>query len=435
MPTERIVLGDGVYLNLLRCDKFKTNYLSVDFLANLSPERTAAYALLPPVLTRGTERFPDMISLTRELDMLYGSRIYPSVAAAGDVQLFGFTSSPLRSEYADGTDVTGEVLRLIASMLSSPRSVDGCLSSAYTESEKKIMIDRIRARINDKAAYALRRCSELLSEGELSAIPLLGTEEQAARVTAPFLTECLKTARESLRIELYAIGSFDIGRLTALARELFVLPGRRTPAPLVTERNPRRHHARRITETQPITQAKLCLGYRTGCYPEDEALPAYSMLTEVLSGSPTSKLFMNVREKKSLCYYCHASSNLPKATMIVSSGIDAADRERAEEAIIGEIEACARGEITDEELEAAGNSVANSIRAMYDDPAALKSWYLGRGLFSRAMDPDAFLEKLLSVTRDQIAEAAQRLSLDTVYFLEGNGTTEENSSEEEDHLE
>ncbi len=431
MALKRIVVGDGIYLNLIECDKFKTNCISVDFLSPLSPETAAHNALLPFVLTKGTKELPNMALLTKELDMLYGSRINPSVSKSGDVQRFGFLSYPLRKEYAEGCDITLEVFKLIGKMLNSPYLEDGYLSKEYTEREKEIMIDRINAQINDKAHYSLLRCREIMAEGEAYAIPETGRIGDLENVTEKSLTKALKTAMNTLRIEIYCIGVFDTEALISLTREIFSSPERKTPSPLTTERNGIPKEIKRITETQEIKQGKLCMGYKTYAATEKERLPAYTVFTEILSGSPTAKLFMNVREKKSLCYYCTAVSDTNKGIMIIASGINVSDKEEAEEAINEQIEAIRNGNITDSELEAARKSITNSIKSLYDDSGALRGWYLNRGIFKEATEPSEFLEKALSVTKEDIVEIAKQVVPDTVYFLEGSICDEEGENDYE----
>lgn len=72
-------LMPGVRLTAVQTDKFKTNLLSVSLLAPISEETASANALFPYVLRRGTERCPDMETLSAALDELYGGSIEPMV--------------------------------------------------------------------------------------------------------------------------------------------------------------------------------------------------------------------------------------------------------------------------------------------------------------------------------------------------------------------
>lgn len=130
-----------------------------------------------------------------------------------------------------------------------------------------------------------------------------------------------------------------------------------------------------------------------------------------------SKLFVGVREKLSLCYDCSAISDINRGMMIVSSGIDAANAGKAEEAINAQLAALKNGEISDAEFDAALRSVTNGIKSMYDDAGAIKTWYLRRGMFAKVCEPLEFLDRIGRVTKDDVARVAAGIIPDTRYLL------------------
>ena len=425
MTPERIELGQGVALNLLPCDKFKTNALTIDFLCPLSSDTVAENALLPYVLKRGTRRFPTRIALAREEERLYGSSIYAHFGKIGDIQFFGFSSAPLRNDYAEGNDVTMSVLGLIAEMLRDPVLENGHLSSSYVKSEKGILSDRIKAMVNDKYAYSLHRCREEMQHGDTTPLLASGTPEQIAAVTPVRLTDRLSEVLTSCRIEVWCAGVFDRQAILETVRTLFATEVRRvSPSPTVTSFRPVLT-PRRITEDQTVKQGKLCLGFGTDIRTGHPLAPAYTLFLEILATSPTSKLFVNVREAMSLCYYCSATPEFAKGTLILASGIENRDREKAEKAILAEIDACRRGKIRDNEITAAQKSIHHALHAMNDDLGSLISWYFKRSVLGITESPLAYSERVASVTLDQLQAAAQSLILDTVYFMNGTQTDEE----------
>ena len=429
MTPERIELGGGIALNLLPCDTFKTNCLSVTFLCPMQDTSAAENALLPFVLKRGTERLPTMTALTKELEMLYGSHIAARVGKVGDTQFFGFQSNPLRDNFAEGVDVTAKILALIGEMIYHPHIEDGLLSSAYTEGEKSVMIDAVRSRINNKGHYALLRCREEMCRNDPSSLPETGTEEQIATITALSLTRRLETARRHYPVEIWCVGVYDREAMVEQAKAIFLSPSREPLPLLVTKPFLPAASSRRITEDLPVKQGKLCLGFGTPIRSGHPLAPAYTLMLEVLSGSPTAKLFVNVREKLSLCYYCSGVPEMQKGILILSSGIEVTNRERAEEAILREVDTCRQGLITDDELTAAKKSIEASVRAMYDEPGALISWYFKRRLIGSNESPLDYWNRIAAVTVADIAEAAASLTLDTVYFLNGTLPCEEEYDE------
>ena len=86
-------LMDNVYLTYIHSEKFKTSFLSAQMAAPLEKETAGRNALLVNVLSRGTVRCPDISAIGRELDMLFGARLEPTIRKVGENQLLGFVAS------------------------------------------------------------------------------------------------------------------------------------------------------------------------------------------------------------------------------------------------------------------------------------------------------------------------------------------------------
>ncbi len=427
----RKMIGDGVALNVIPTDKFKTNCISVRFLCPMAEETAALNALLPSVLKRGCRRLPTMADIVKELQMLYGSELQSSVGRFGDTQYFSFTSFPLRNSYTEGMNVTAEMLSLMSELINDPLTENGVLKAEYVESEKRTLTDRVKAAINNKTSYAIRRCVEEMGKGDPSSIPDTGTVEQIASVTPETLTKHLSEVINTARIEIWCAGVFDEAKLESDCVRLFVRENR-TPVPKtevapiapVTEVNT-------VTEDQPVKQGKLSLGFTTSLRPTPEASASFNLFLGVLSSSPTSKLFMNVREKLSLCYYCYAIPDRQKGTIVISSGIEVNNKDIAERAIISEIEAIKNGEVTDEELESARRSLISGWKSICDDEMAMINWYFTQTVWDKFISPEDYAENCKALTVSDIASVASTLKLHTVYFL--NGTLTGESEEDDDY--
>ena len=189
---------------------------------------------------------------------------------------------------------------------------------------------------------------------------------------------------------------------------------------------------KRIVEDMPVNQGKLVIGMRSGVTLHDPDYPAMLMFNEIFGGGVTSKLFMNVREKMSLCYYCSSSPDSYKGLLFVQSGIEVENREVAETAINDQLEAVRRGEFTEEEMRSAYLGLVNSYRELSDSARGLESWYLGRMLAGVGGAPDDVSERLSVVTKDEIIAAAKKSAVDTVYFLRGTLKGDGSEGDEED---
>lgn len=430
LSINRIEIGERIFLNILKTDKFKTNYFSVDFLIPLRKETAASAALLPQVLRRGTSAYPKQEDLNKALDYLYASSLTPTVGKLGEIQSFGFGSYPLANEYAlDDTDILGGVLDLLRQVILDPYTENGLLCPAYVESEKHTLADEIRAKINNKNSYAVARCREEMCKGEAYAIPSSGTVEDVEAITPESLTEFYHSVLKTADIEIYYIGKGDP---EAIFRSIFSGLERNTGEMLDTVLFSRSGEVREITEDQPVAQGKLSLGFRTDFSLKNNDYVVFALLRELYGGSLTSKLFVNVREKLSLCYYCSAIPEPFKGIMIVTSGIEVANKQKAQDEILLQLDACKNGDITDEEIESAKMSLINAYNKNGDDAGAVKAWYFNRRLAGRSDSPADAAKAVAKVTKEQLVEAAKRITLDTVYFMRGTLDSAEQGDEEDE---
>ena len=418
-------LMPGVHLTAVHTEKFKTCLLGATLLTSLRKETASLNALVPFVLRRGTERAPDMEALSAALDELYGGSIEPNVRKKGSVQCIGFTGSFLDDTYTPGREAILEpAAALLGGLLLHPVKEDGGFRREYVEGERANLVDRIRAQVNDKRQYSVQKLIQLVCAGEPAGVDKLGDESSAAAITADGLWEAYWALLRTARVELYYCGSAPLERVeAALAAAFRDLPREKTRTAAGVQ-SVGAHAApggpRLEEEAMDVTQGKLALGFRTGgltaASPE---FPALLVMNAVYGGTPTSKLFLNVREKLSLCYY--ASSMLEKFSglMVVSSGIEFDKFEAAKAEILAQMENCRAGTIEEWELVGARQSVISALRTTMDAQGRLEEHWLGQAVAELTEGPDELARRVEAVTMDQVVAAARRLELDTVYFLKG----------------
>ena len=416
-------LFPGVWLRAVHTNKFKSAYLSLTLLAPLSPETAAANALIPAVLRRGTAVHPDMESLSAALDELYGGAIEPAVRKKGETQCVGFAASFLDDAYALGKEkILEPAAALLGELLLKPYTQDGAFCPDYTAGERQNLVDRIRAQVNDKRTYATLRLTQLMCAEEAFGVDKLGDEVHAAAITPQSLWQRYQELLNTAAVEVYYCGSASPDRVEAAMRSaLAALPVSQTR--VVPDCEVRLHagaEAQVVEEAMDVTQGKLALGFRTGgqtCWEED--YPALAMCSAVFGGTTLSKLFLNVREKLSLCYYASSTLEKMKGLMLVSSGIEFDKYETARDEILSQLEAVRRGEIEDWELEGARRTLISGHLSTLDDQGRQEEFWLGQAVAGLDTAIPELAAQFETVTREQVAQAAQRLELDTIYFLKG----------------
>ena len=421
--TERRELFPGVWLRTVHTNKFKSAYLSITLMAPLDPETAAANALVPSVLRRGTAVHPDMESLSAALDQLYGGAIEPAVRKKGETQCVGFVASFLDDAYAlEGEKILEPAANLLGEVLLKPYTRDGAFDPGYTAGEKANLLDRIRGQINDKRTYATHRLTQLMCGEEAFGVDKLGDEAHVEAITPASLWQRYQELLGEAAVEVYYCGSAEPARVEAAMRTALAgLPVNEDRLdPDCEVRISAGPEPRVIEEAMDVTQGKLAMGFRTGgqtCWEED--YPALVLCNAIFGGTTLSKLFLNVREKLSLCYYASSMLEKMKGLVLVSSGIEFDKYRQARDEIMAQLDNIRTGKIEDWELEGARRTVVSSHLAALDDQARQEEFWLGQAAAGLDDTPEELAARFENVTREQVMAAAQKLELDTIYFLKG----------------
>ena len=417
MKATRIQLSDGVYLTYLPARKFKTSLLSAQFVTPLRQETASAWALLPAVLRRGTVRYPDLGALSAQLDRLYGASVDYTVRKKGENQCVGFVASFIDDSFAPGGEKLLEpAAELVGELICDPVTERGRFVSAYFDTEKTNLIDAIRSQINDKRDYAAARLLQEMCAGEPYGVSRLGDEKSAEKLQMKKLYAQYGELISTARLELIYLGSAPLDRVRqALAAAFSTLPrdGIRDIAAAVP--HPARTEVRTVTEEMDVTQGKLGMGFSCG----SDDYSAVLLGNTLFGGSSNSKLFLNVREKMSLCYYASSAYHRQKRLITVSSGIEFADYQRAYDEILRQLEAVQKGQLEDWELGGARSTLLNAYASMGDSQGKLENFYLGQAATGQSESPEDLAAQLREVTAERVFQAMETVTLDTVYFLKG----------------
>ena len=424
----------AVNLRAIQTDKFKNAQLSVSLILPADKERSPLTTLLFSVLRRGTEQYPTLQELNRVLDMLYGASLSYRNTFFGDCQVIGFVLETLGARYLpedEQADPLKQGLGVIEQMLFHPlKDENGLLRAEAVQSEIENTCDDIRAQINDTRSYARMRLRECMFEGKPYGASLVGKVEQVQAFTPEMLTEHHKRLLQSARIECFYVGSDDPAYVAQLLRDMFAnVPMDLLPIPQTQVPQPRAE-IQYVTEDMAVAQGKLEIGFYTGITPEHPDAVAQSVFNELFGGSSVSRLFLNLREKKSLCYSCFSSAVAHKGIMTVSCGIHPDNREVAEREIFTQLEKLQQKPVSKTELKMAQKSLINALRQCTDSPAAMQAYWFGRQVFyDSKLTPEQCIARVKAVTAQDVLRAARAVTPDTVYFLNGTLTEEDEYDE------
>ena len=422
MEATRTKLAEGVYLTHLPAQKFKTSLLSAQFLTPIRAETAAVQALLPAVLRRGTAQYPNMGALGAELDRLYGAEVDYTVRKKGECQCVGFVASFIDDAFTPGGEKLLEpAAALLGQVMTDPVRKDGCFLPEYVDSERTNLADAIRSILNDKRDYADLRLLQEMCAGEPYGVSRFGDEKSAGGLTEEQVRKAYSALLASAPLELFYCGSAARGRVeTALRAVLSGLPRRSSAAVPATVRHAARTEPKRITDVMDVTQGKLGMGFTCG----SEDFSALMLGNTLFGGSSNSKLFMNVREKLSLCYYASSLFHRQKGMITVSSGIEFQNFQRAYDEILAQLKAVQAGKLEEWELTGARSTLCNAYATIGDSQGKLENFWLGQTATGQNDTPESLAADVRAVTPERICEAMKSVSLDTVYFLKGEGAAE-----------
>jgi len=415
---KTVPLLPGVTLRCFTDNRFRQGCLSVQFLRPMCREEAALNALLPAVLLRGTEKAPDLRDITLRLDELYGASVGSLVRRVGDCQTTGLHCSFIDDRFAFAGDrVLEPMIGFLRELLYAPLLEEGAFCREYVEGEKVNLIAAIESQLNNKQAYANGLMLKAMCREDSFGVPRLGEPEQVEAITPQTLYAHYRQVLEESPVELFYVGAADAEQVAALLKPMFALSGERKPRPVQL---PFRDSGKSdFTRTMDVSQGKLSMGFVTPVTLRDPRFAAMQLCNTILGSGVTSKLFMQVREKLSLCYDISSSYHGSKGILVVAAGIDPENEAKVRELVMEQLKACAEGSITQEELIAAKQAVLSSLRGVHDSPGAIEGYYATAALSGMGMLPGEYAAAVEAVTAEEVMEAAATVALHTVCFLKG----------------
>ena len=382
--------------------------------------RTAAQALLPMVLQRGTRLHPQTLELAAAFDGLYGADFDASVAKVGDAHLVMAELSVPSDAYLP-EPVFGRALDLMHEVASDPALEDGHFRTEYVTQEKASLERTLEGIFNDKAQYAQMRMLEAMFAGDPYSQTRFGTLEDARALSGEDVLAAYAEIRERAPLTVYAVGDMRPDAFATMANEVFGdLPRRGEPV-LSPPPEGAVDGVKRLDEPQDVSQGKLVLGYRTASDIFDEDWSSLAVANGIFGAFAHSKLFQNVREKASLAYSCYSRLDGFKGIMVVQAGIDPQKRGQAEEIIARQLADMQEGAFTDDEMEMTVRAMESQMLSMADSPSSLVMSHYELSLARRPVDLGERLRRLRTVTRADVVEASRGMALDTSYFLTSKG--------------
>ena len=414
MTYNRTDLGSGIGFTSIIDSKFKTCSLAVYFLTELSAETAAVNNLAASILTVSSSRYRTYAALSEKLSELYGAGLTSSTRKKGDAQTLCVKASWLGNKYAiDGEDIGGEMRDLIRDCLFAPNAKNGAFDEESFRIVKKDLLDNINSELNDKRSYALMQAAKTAYRGEPAATSSYGVKEAALAADPKDAFRAYKELLRTAQIEIYYVSPEKDDSFAEMFRESFMGIERAPKSVDLRNHSPLKAEIETVSEEFDVNQSKAVFAFKT----DSDDRYALKMLSIIYGEMPFSKLFLNVREKLSLCYYCTSSSVSVKGSFFVDIGVERANIEKAKAEILAQLEEIKNGNISDEEITSSIMALDNAVLQIGDTPSSYIGWYFDCFCDKDIITPGEHFKRFAEVTKDRIIQAARSLRPDSVYLM------------------
>ena len=417
---NREQIGNGINLMQIYDPKFKSGFVKVSYITSFDQRSGSANALLCYLLGTSNAKLRSRTELSQALAGLYGSTLGVSYDLVGDYQSLNVYVDFIGDKYTIGGEVIStDAVKILLDCLFDPDITDGKFNEDYFRLRRQEIIDTISATVNNKRRYAYSEACKLIYENEPAGIA--ESVEAVESITQEDLFRQYESLNKTAAIEIAVCGGEHCDGAVQLIREAFAKLSRENVLkPAYRSNSPLKPEVKLAECEMKVNQSKMVMGFKSAY----EDIYTVKVFCAMLGGTPFSKLFANVREKMSLCYYCSANYNDRKGTIVIDSGVETENIEKAEKAIMEQLEAVCSGDFTDEELANTKLYLTGAFKSNYDSAYSMMSWYDAQNQRGTNYSPEDVCNIIMNVSREDIVDCAKSFKLDTVYVMKAEEAAE-----------
>lgn len=423
--TDKINQKDlGIKYHFLDGKKFKTNLIGVLIRTRLTRKDATKTALLAEVLKSGCEKYPSRQDISIQTEEMNGSIFDVSIIKKGEEQILFFYLETIKGDFnqlAEGIDFLNNII-------TKPLLEYGGFQSDIVRRQKKSLKRMIQMRSDDKKEYAKLRCLEEMCAEEPFGIYADGYEKDICKIDGRSLYTHYCKLLESAPIEIIFSGDVYDQQYYETAKSGFHFPKRDFKQIQENKIVTKVHELKEFVEQRQVLQGKLCIGFRSSLEPVGKDFYSLLVYNEIVGAGPSSRLFAQVREKESLCYYVNSILYRYKSIIMVQSGIEAAQFHKTADMIQTVIEELKQNLVTAEELRNAKSSLLKHYQSLYDNQTGMMDFYMNEYILNTGQTLQEFMESIEKITIEDIKNTAKTIYADTVYFLCPEGGNENGSN-------
>ncbi len=420
MEYKQIEIKKGIKLHTIKTEKFKTNLIAIMLTTKLNRENVTKNALIPAVLRRGTKNLTTQEEINKKLEEMYGASLDCGLDKTGDNQVLKFYIETVNDEFLpqEAENMLKTSLEKIFEFVFNPYLENGCFKKEYVEQEKENIKQIIDGKIDNKARYSLDRCIEEMYKDQPYGLYKYGYVEDMKDINEKNLYEYYKQLINECKIDIFVSGIIDEKTENIIKNNENIIklkdrePQYNEPE-IIAKKSEKEND---VQESMDVTQGKLIIGMDLDI--NDDNLRFDVMIyNSIFGGSANSKLFQNVREKASLAYTASSSYYRFKNNIFINCGIEIKNYEKALDIIKQQIEDMKKGDFTDEEVENAKKGIIASIKTIDDEQDTEITYFFSQELSKSKCNIEQYKDRISEVTKEKVVDVANKVSVNTVYFL------------------
>ena len=410
-------LKEGIKFHEIQTNKFKTNLLAVFLSLPLTRDTVTKNALITAVLRRGTQTMPNQEIISRKLEEMYGSSFDCGIEKTGDTHTIKFYLEAINDEFLiEKENLLEESFKILFDIIFNPLVENGKLKEEYVNGEKENLKQIIEGKIDNKGAYALERCVEEMYKNKAYGLYKYGYIEDLEKITAKDLYNYYKEMISKCKIDIFVSGNLPQNTIEMVEKNENIQKLNDRKIELKDEEKDKTQKEKVVTESMEITQGKLVIGMDVNSTIENLSYITMCYNT-ILGGGANSKMFQNVREKASLAYTAGSNYLKRKQNIFIRAGIEIENYDKAVQIIKEQLNDMKNGKFTQTDIENAKNLIIATIENIEEEQDTEISYYFGQELSNSQISVQEYIEKIKSVTKEQIVEVANNTSINTIYFL------------------
>ncbi len=381
-------------------NKFKTNYITINFIEEISEGFVLERELLAYLLPLATNKYNSIKLLNIRLEELYNTKLHISTELVGRFHVLKIGISFIKEKLIG--DIKSEILELLSEFM-SPQCFDSSLLE-IAQNELKLDVKELH---NSKMAYAMARVMEMYADDEFK-VTSLWTEEEIDKITIRDLetyyqrilannVRCVYNMGDKINTDIFEV---NVAKLKSSYCQ-----------PTYSEQNV-------VIETEDLQQAKLVMACNVDLNKKERVV--MRVLNSMLGEGMYSLLFTEVREKHGLAYAIHSIYNPRINSLFIRAGISNLKAQKAYDVINKQIKYLQNGEFSDELVIMAKKNLYSRFNSILDTQGGIARLYFLADIDNKNYSKEEFFAEIAEVSHQDIIDVAQKIKINLVYVLSGD---------------